>query len=167
MNWIDRVACVAAIVWVTFLAAGNAAAQSAGDISGTWLLASSVSEKDGKKSDQFGADAKGMLVLDPQGHFMLTIVGAGLPKFASGNRAEGTADENKAVMSRSIAMTGRYAVDAEKKTLTFHVENSTFPNWNGSEQKRLIVATDSARLQYITPTASSGGVGTVTWTRAK
>ena len=144
-----------------------ALAQSASDVVGTWSLVSSVTEKDGTRTDQFGSGAKGMLTLDAEGHFMLTIIGPDLPKFASNNRAGGTADENGAVVSKSIAMIGTYSVNAGDKTLIFKVDSATFPNWNGSEQKRLLSSGNKDELKYITPTASSGGVGTVTWKRAK
>ena len=98
---------------------------------------------------------------------MLTIIGLDLPKFASNNRAGGTSDENKAVMSKAIAMVGSYWVNAADKTLNFKVDTSTFPNWNGTEQKRLLQPSDKDELIYVTPTASSGGVGTVTWVRAR
>src|SRR5262249_48359252 len=97
---------------------------------------------------------------------MLTIIGAGLPRFASNNRANGTADENKAVVSRSIAMIGSYAIDADGSTLAFRTENATFPNWDGTEQKRSIVTLNSEELKYVTASAWGGGVGTVTWKRA-
>jgi hypothetical protein len=155
----------AAAVWATVFA--SAPAQTPGDLNGAWVLASSVAEKDGTKRDQFGAGAKGMLTLDASGHFMLTIIGPDLPKFASNNRAGGSAEENKAVVSNSIAMIGTYAVNPANKELTFHVDTSTFPNWNRTEQKRLIIAGRQDELKYITPTASSGGVGVVTWRRAR
>jgi Lipocalin-like domain len=142
-------------------------AQTADDLHGTWTLASSVADKNGKKTEQFGHGAKGMMSLDADGHFMLTIIGPDLPKFAANSRAGGTAEENKAVMSKSIAMIGSYSVNPADKTLTFKVESATFPNWNGTAQKRLIVTASKTELKYITPTASSGGVGTVTWTRAR
>ncbi len=142
-------------------------AQTAEDLRGTWTLVSSVTEKDGARTDQFGSDPKGMMSLDADGHFMLTIIGPNLPKFASNNRATGTPEENKAVMSRSIAMIGTYLVNPAERTLTFRVESATFPNWNGTEQKRSIVTATKGELKYITPTASSGGVGTVTWKRAR
>jgi hypothetical protein len=145
----------------------NALAQSASDVVGTWTLVSSVTEKDGTRTDQFGSGANGMMTLDADGHFMLTIIGPDLPKFASNNRAGGTPEENKAVISKSIAMIGTYSVNSADKTLTFKVDSATFPNWNGTEQKRLLSSSNKDELKYITPTASSGGVGTVTWRRAK
>jgi hypothetical protein len=108
-----------------------------------------------------------MLSLDGRGHFMLTIIGADLPRFASKNRADGTPDENRAVISKSIAMIGTYAVEANEKTLTFAVESATFPNWNTTEQRRKLVTVSRDELKYVTPTASSGGVGIVTWKRVQ
>jgi hypothetical protein len=70
-------------------------------------------------------------------------------------------------MSKSIAMIGTYSLNQTDKTLTFKVESATFPNWNGTEQKRSIVTASKDELKYITATASSGGVGTVTWKRAQ
>lgn len=152
---------VAMFSWSTALA------QSASDVVGTWTLVSSVTEKDGTRTDQFGSGAKGMMTLDAEGHFMLTIIGPDLPKFASNNRAGGTPDETMAVVSKSIAMIGTYSVNSADKTLIFKVDSATFPNWNGTEQKRLLSSSNRNELKYITPTASSGGVGTVTWKRAK
>jgi hypothetical protein len=62
-------------------------------------------------------------------------------------------------------MIGTYVVNAADKTLVFNVDSSTFPNWNGTQQKRLLATTSKDELRYVTPTASSGGVGTVTWRR--
>ncbi|MFO1304637.1 MAG: lipocalin-like domain-containing protein [Burkholderiales bacterium] len=158
---------LASVASVAILACPAVSAQSAADVVGTWRLVSSVTERDGVSTDQFGTGARGSLVLDAGGHFMLTIIGPGLPRFASNNRADGTAEENKAVMSRSIAMIGTYAVNQADRTLVFKVESSTFPNWNGTEQKRLLAPTSRDELRYVTPTASSGGVGTVTWKRER
>ena len=154
-------------VAIMICAAGGADAQSAKDVEGTWTLVSSVNEMDGKKTDQFGPDPKGMLNLSADGHFMLTIIGTGLPKFTSNNRANGTAEENKAVLSRSIAMIGSYVINSEAKELILKTDRSTFPNWDATEQKRLIATFNAQELKYVTPSASGGGVGTVTWKRAK
>ena len=91
---------------------GPALAQSASEVVGTWTLVSSVTERDGARTDQFGSGAKGMLTLDADGHFMLTIIGPDLPNFVSNNRASGTPEENKAEMSKSFAMIGTYLVNS-------------------------------------------------------
>ena len=36
----------------------------------------------------------------------------------------------------TIAHFGRYSVNEADKTIILHIETSTFPNWNGVEQKR-------------------------------
>lgn len=161
-----------AVIALSMLLAGPisvapAFAQTASDVVGTWTLVSSVVERDGKKTDQFGPGAKGMLTFDSGGRFMLTIVGADLPKFASDNRATGTPEENKAVVGRSIALFGTYAVNPADKTIVLRIDTATFPNWSGTEQKRLLVGGGADELKYITPSASGGGTGTVTWRRAK
>jgi hypothetical protein len=158
---------VLAAVAAFFATAPAASAQSANDLQGTWRLVSSVLEKDGKAIDQFGAGATGMMVLGGDGNFMLTIVAPSLPRFASNSRASGTAEENRAVVAGSIAMFGSYAYDAAGKTLTLRTESSTFPNWNGTEQKRSLFAFDGIELRYGTAQASGGGRATVTWRRAK
>ena len=106
--------------------------ENASELVGTWTLVSSIMEKDGKKNDQFGPGAHGTMSLDANGRFMLTIIGADLPKFAANNRAAGSPEENRAVVARSIAMLGKYSANLGEKTLTFSVETATFPNWDGT-----------------------------------
>ena len=159
---LTRIFAVVAVMTLS----GSAIAQAPDDLRGTWVLVSSVTDRDGVKTEQFGPGAVGMMTLDAAGHFMLTIIGSDLPRFSSNNRAGGTPEENRAVMSKSIAMIGTYLEDRSNKTLTFKVESSSFPNWTGTQQKRVIIGVSKDELKYITPTASSGGVGTVTWRRA-
>jgi hypothetical protein len=128
---------------------------------------SSVLEKEGKRIDQFGVGATGMMILAADGSFMLTIAGPNLPRFASNNRASGTPEENQAVVAGSIAMFGSYAYDVGSRTLTLKTESSTFPNWNGTEQRRSLFAFDGNELKYGTAQASGSGRATVTWKRVK
>ncbi|MFM0136318.1 lipocalin-like domain-containing protein [Caballeronia grimmiae] len=44
------------------------------------------------------------------GHFAWVIVNPDTPKFASGNRAQGTADENKTAVLGGLAFFGTYSV---------------------------------------------------------
>jgi hypothetical protein len=165
---VSNLALMAAWAFQALAFSGSSAlAQSVNDVVGTWALVSSVTEKDGKRTEQFGSGAKGMMILDADGNFMLTIIGPDLPRFASNNRATGTVEENQAIVRKSIAMIGTYAIDPTDKTLTFKVDSATFPNWNGTAQRRSIVTASRDELKYITATASSGGIGTVTWRRVK
>jgi hypothetical protein len=164
MNRIVTLAIGMLIIGVAW--AGAAIGQTAKDFVGTWTLVSATIEQGGAKSDTFGPDAKGVLVFDAGGRYVITFFAANLPKFASNNRANGTAEENKAIVGGSLAHFGTYTVNEADKSFTFRVENATFPNWDKTEQKRPFVIT-SDELKYTTPMASAGGTATVIWKRAK
>jgi len=51
-------------------------------------------------------------------------------------------------------------------TLNIHVVGSSFPNWNGTDQKRSFAVTTD-ELKLTNPVASTGGVTEVVWKRAK
>jgi hypothetical protein len=61
------------------LAAGGAFAQTAKDFVGTWALVSAVTEQRGIKTDTFGPNAKGSLIVDANGRYMIAFARADLP----------------------------------------------------------------------------------------
>ena len=128
-------------------------------IVGTWTAVSQYVDQDGKKLEPFGANPKGIVVYDASGHFVLMLQQATLPQFASGNRLTGTAEENKAIVQGSIAYFGKYSVDEKGRTIHLHYEGSTYPNWDGEDQIRLIEISGD-ELQLISPQSAVGG-GTV------
>jgi hypothetical protein len=148
------------------LSAGAVFAQTAKDLAGTWTLVSIVTEQDGKKSDTFGPNPKGTLMVDANGRYVITFARADLPKVASNNRTTATPEENKAIVQGSITHFGTLAVNTEDKTITFKIETSTFPNWDGIEQKRPFTVTGD-ELKFTAPAASGGGTLTAVWKRAK
>ena len=164
MNKIVALAIATLIIGAAW--AGAATAETAKDFVGTWTLVSAISERDGNKSDTFGPNAKGVLMFDANGHYMIGFIAANLPKFASSNRATGSADENKAVVGGSLTHFGIYVVNEADKSLTYRIESATFPNWDKTDQKRSFVITGD-ELKYSVPAGSAGGTGTVTWKRAK
>jgi len=137
-------------------------------IQGSWSLVSVVNEQDGKKFDVFGPNPRGFLILTPDGHFSMTILRASLPKVAANNRMKGTAEENQAIVQGSISYYGKYTVTSEKeKTMALSMEGSTFPNWDGEVQKRVISITGD-ELKITNPTPSiGGGTNYVVWKRTK
>jgi hypothetical protein len=148
------------------LAAGDAFAQTAKDLTGTWTLVSATTEKDGNKTDIYGPNPKGILTVDANGRYVIAFARAGLPKVASNNRTTATPEENKAIVQGSLTHFGTLFVNAVDKTFTFKIETSTFPNWDGTEQKRAFTVTGD-ELKYTVPAASGGGTGTAVWKRAK
>jgi Lipocalin-like domain len=148
------------------LAAGDAFAQIAKDLVGTWTLVSAVIEQGGNKTDTYGPHPKGILAVDANGRYVLVIARADLPKIASNNRTTATPEENKAIVQGSGAHFGTLSVNAADKTIAFKIETATFPNWGGTEQKRPFTVTGD-ELKYTVAAASGGGTATVVWKRAK
>jgi hypothetical protein len=148
------------------LSAGAVFAQTTKDLAGTWTLVSNVTEQGGNKTDTYGPNPQGILTVDANGRYVLAVARAGLPKVASNNRTTATPEENKAIVQGSNTHFGTVSVNAADKTITFKIETSTFPNWDGAEQKRAFTITGDA-LQYTVPAASGGGTATVVWKRTK
>src|SRR5262245_9786744 len=145
------------------LSASTALAQSAKDLVGSHTIVSATVVQGDKKVEPFGPSPQGMMMLDANGRCMIVLLRPGLPKFASNNRTTGTPDENKAVASGSLAYFGTYTV--ADGAIIFRLESSTFPNWDGQEQKRALTVSGD-ELKY-TVESSLGGTGTVVWKRAK
>jgi hypothetical protein len=109
-------------------------------------------------------------MFDQNGRVSLVLTRSDLPKFASDNRQAGTPEQNKAIVQGSIAFFGTYSVDetADRTIVTQHVENCTFPNWNGSDRK-LSSEISGDELNQTTISKASTGTGTadLVWKRAK
>jgi hypothetical protein len=135
------------------------------DLVGSWSLVSSTVQQGANTLQPFGADPKGSLIFGADGRYVAMIARAGLPKFAGDNRMAGTPEEYKAIVNGAIAHFGSYVAD--ETTITFRIATSTYPNWDGTEQKRLFkLAGDT--LSYTVGDASvGGGAATLVWTRAK
>ena len=152
------------VAFIAMLLSTAAAAQAASSVVGTWLFVSSVRDSDTGKIDTYGAGAEGRMTLDSGGRYSITIIGANLPKFASGAVFRGTTEENAAVLGRSNAHFGTYSVDEAGKAITFRTERGTFPNGDGTEQKRSFTLIGD-ELRYVIP-IGDGRTSVVTWRRA-
>jgi len=107
-------------------------------LAGTWdFVAAEVTAPDGKKSYPFGKTPKGLLIFTSDGRFSQIHVGD-VPRIASSNRMTGTPEEYGAIMRGSLSVFGTYTVDEEKKTVTYRIVSSSFPNWEGEAQTRMI-----------------------------
>ena len=150
------------------LPASDAGAQSLKEqVIGTWALVSdSNTRPDGSSFEPFGPHPKGLMILAADGFFSVQIHRPDLPKYAGNNRMEGSAEENKATAQGAISFFGTYSVSATDHTLNFHVESSSFPNWNGTDQKR-VIALEGDEMKYSNPAASTGGRAQLVWRRAK
>jgi len=142
---------------VVFIFSGTAIAQNLREqVVGTWTAVSQYVEQNGKKLEPFGSNPKGMVVYDRTGHFILVLQRASLPKFASNNRLTGTDQENKAIVQGSIAYFGKYSIDEKTQKMNLHYEGSTYPNWDGEDQTRLVEISGD-ELKIISPVSAVGG----------
>lgn len=107
---------------------------------------------------------KGLLLIDSQGHYSLQIFKADRPQFASGDKGAGTPAEYKEAVMGSSTHFGTISVDPVNGTLTFHVENASFPNWEGQSQKRSYELKDGELSYRVTP-RPNGDVPISVWRR--
>ena len=77
----------------------------------------------------------------------------------------GTSEENKATADGTITYFGTYSVNEADSSIAIHIDGSSFPNWNGVDQKRIVaIAGDRLTLTVRPPT---GETVDVVWRRAK
>jgi len=120
---------------------------------------------DGRSTHSYGENPTGRLMLDRAGNFSLTLIRSDLPRFASNNRDMGTHEENQAVVQGTISNFGTYSIDESKRLLLMHVEASSFPNWKGTTQKRVIASLSNDELKWHNQAASNGGTAGIVWKR--
>lgn len=137
------------------LNSGNSFAQSADKLVGTWSDVSNLNiAKDGSQSEIFGANPSGLVMFQPNGRFMVIYTRADLPKFASGNRMQGTPEENKVIVQGTFAMFGTYSIDG--KALTLHVAGGTWPSWTGTTQTAEVSFRTDDEMTYAIPNTIGG-----------
>lgn len=134
---------------------------------GVWRLVSAVNVgPDGtSRPGSFGPTPKGQIIFTASGHYTSVNTHSDLPKFASGNRLQGTAEENRAIVHGSNSTYGTYSVSPDGKSLILRIEGGTWPHWIGTEQKRSL-AISGDDMSYSLD-SSRGGRSTLTFKRVK
>ena len=135
---------------------------------GTWTLVSAnQTTKDGVKSERWGPKPRGRVIFEADGRYAFIIFRSDVPKFASSNLNQSTAEENKAALHGMTANFGTWSVDEATKTITTNIEGASFPNLAGGTQKRIVSSLTADELKYTNPTSMIGTVDDVVWKRAK
>ena len=149
------------------LFAGAANAQSVQQQAvGTWTLVS-VTVDGPIKAEPYGPNPHGIMFLDAGGRFSVSIVRAGVPKFASDNRTKGTDAENTAAVHGSLAYFGSYTISEPGSSITVKIEASNYPNFGGETQQR-VFAFNGDEMTVLNPAPlGGGGVAKQVWKRAK
>ncbi|CAN5444108.1 hypothetical protein BH10PSE4_BH10PSE4_28050 [soil metagenome] len=160
-----RRAGVLGLALATLLAtAANAAAPS---LAGTWtLVAADDLHADGTRTPGYGAAPKGRLIVDDQGRYSLQIFKAERAKFALGDKRKGAPAEFESAVLGSSTHYGTVAVDEAAHLLTFRIEGASYPNWEGTEQKRRYELKGDA-LSYQVPAAPDGTIPISVWKRVE
>ena len=156
-----RVVRILAPMLVLGIIVNGALAQSARTLKeqliGTWtFVVAEITAADGSKSLPFGDTPKGILVFTPEGYFAQIHVASDVPRIASNNRMTGTPEEYKAINQRSLSLFGTYTVDEDKKTVTYNITSSTFPNWEGASQTRVIELLTAEEFKNTNPSVTGG-----------
>jgi hypothetical protein len=134
---------------------------------GTWAFVSSTGKlADG--SPVWGNNPRGQLTFDANGRVSTIIVRSDLAKYASNSRMQTTSAEDKATVQGAIAYFGTYTVNEADRSYTNHVDGSSYPNWNGTDQKQVIESITADELKIRNPVPSYGGPPTLlTYRRVK
>jgi Lipocalin-like domain len=147
-------------IWPAYSFGEDAAAQ----LVGTWKLVSWLTKFDGGEIvEPYGPNAKGRLVLTPDGHWIIILTGA--------NRKPAKSVEEKAALLDSmLAYSGAYTVEANQ--ITTHVEVSSNEIYTGANQNQTrFFRLEGDRLTLRTPEIVSAvrvgqkAVGTITFER--
>ncbi|WP_396331673.1 lipocalin-like domain-containing protein [Burkholderia anthina] len=150
---------------VSIMPAGAASASAAPSLAGTWTLAAAdVEHPDGTRGRDYGADPKGMLLIDASGNYSLQIFKSERPRFASNDKRTGTPEEYREAALGSSTHYGSISMDPAAGTLTFHIRNSSFPNWVGQAQQRRYELKGNELSYRVTP-RPNGDVPISVWRR--
>jgi lipocalin-like protein len=125
----------ACALWSTAAVAGSVT--QVASLAGTWtLVAADVQHPDGSRASDYGAQPKGLLLIDKQGHYSLQLFKAERPAFRSGDKAKGTPEEYESAVMGSSTHFGTLSIEQGRDVIVFHVQGASFPNWEGQEQLR-------------------------------
>lgn len=136
-------------------------------LAGLWtLVAVENINPDGSKTLPYGSSPKGLLILDKSGNYAIQILKASRPSVAAGDKNKATAGENAALVQGNNSHYGTYTINQAGKTITFHIENAFYPNWEGTVQERFYTLSDN-QLKYVVTNTTNGGniTAVVIWKR--
>lgn len=158
-----RVATTLALVAASLAAANPAHASKIADLTGTWtLVAADLIKTDGSVVRDYGESPKGRLIVDASGRYSLQIYKSERVRFNSALKADGTEPELRSAVLGSSTHYGQLRLESGQ--LQFNIEGASFPNWEGTVQKRSFEIKDG-RLRYLVPARADGNVPVSIWRR--
>lgn len=155
------------LIGMTFAMLAGLAAREApaaeSPLRGTWVLvAADKILSSGERVRDYGEKPEGRLIVDAAGRYSLQIFKSERLRFATDSKADGSADEFKSAAMGSSTHYGSVTVDDANGLLVFSIEGSSFPNWEGTVQKRQY-ALDGGTLTYRVPPRADGSIPVSVW----
>jgi hypothetical protein len=136
-------------------------------LTGSWTLVAADKElPDGTRTQDYGTAPAGRLLIDAKCRYSLQIFKRERPSFASEDKAKGTDAEFKEAVLGSSTHFGSIEADAGTGVLVFKIEDSSFPNWRGTEQRRTYRLAGDL-LTYRVPRRPDGSIPISVWRRLK
>src|SRR5262245_11128698 len=165
----EKLSAVTLLSVALAFSAGAAAGQQKtlkDELVGAWRFVSATSQRD-DGSATWGVNPKGLLIFTDGGRFSLQIMRSDRPRYKSNTRMRGSLIENQATTRGTLSYFGNYAVNEPDRVLTFHIESSSFPNLNDTDQRRMVsLADNDLKLENLAPRRGSGSTFQL-WERAK
>jgi hypothetical protein len=158
-----RTAILTAVLALSAVAA-HAAEPS---LAGTWtLVAADDLHPDGSRTHGYGEAPKGRLIIDATGRYSLQIFKSERTRFALGDKRKGSPAEYESAVLGSSTHFGTVSADEATHVLTFSIDSASYPNWEGTVQKRKYALVGD-ELSYQVPATTDGTVPISVWKRAK
>jgi predicted ester cyclase len=134
---------------------------------GTWqLLSCELRTVGGAVTYPWGPDAIAYLIYTEDGHVSYQVAVANRPNFSSTDLFGGTDQEKIAAAETFQSYCGTYDLQADR--VVHHVKVSSFPNWVGADQVRLVQQNGDELVLSSAPFVIAGATQTahLSWRRA-
>ncbi|MCD9087097.1 lipocalin-like domain-containing protein [Stenotrophomonas sp. SY1] len=159
--------CALVAVLAGFAARDVQAATRVFPLQGVWtLVAADKVLQTGETTRDYGERPKGRLIVDATGRYSLQIFKSERVRFASENKSDGSADEMRSAVMGSSTHYGTMTIDDRAGILVFSIEGSSFPNWEGTIQRRQYTL-DGSELRYKVPPRQDGSIPISVWHRVE
>ncbi len=142
------------------------------ELIGTWQLLSYI-EVPVKGTDSYfpmGKNPKGILIYGADGFMSVNISSSERSKFSSNDRYLSSQEEMLSCVKGYIAFAGSYQIDNNLAIVSYAIQSSSFPNWEGEIQERKIdFEGDVLYLKSVNPILSNNEYvnSYMTWQRVE
>ncbi|HEY6032051.1 MAG TPA: lipocalin-like domain-containing protein [Gaiellaceae bacterium] len=122
---------------------------------------------DGSTSFNFTETPKGRFIILPNGRYSHIVMAPGLPRVASGQLKAQTDAEAQAISTNILAHFGTWKASPADGSFAVTIDQSSFPNFDGIVQTRIITQLDLHTLSYQNLQTTNGGGSQIIATLAR